>query len=122
MTTPPVPAVPPPVPRIVPQPGTRLAELQDRYPLAKAQAAEAESALKDLKAAMAAEALHGQPEGTPAVIIAGTPHAPELKIAWHPGRWDVDGKRMKNEDPGLWAHWARQARGYWGIDEIGAGS
>jgi hypothetical protein len=100
--------------RLVPQPGSRLYELQALLEAARAAAAEAEARAKAVADGIKAEAVAQAPPGTESVIIAGRPGVREW-CCHYVRSWRLNSKRVKAEQPVLYAAYAVES-GTWKVD------
>ena len=117
--------LPPPF-LVVPQPGSRLADLlaQRDTALARAEeaAAQAKAVVEGIKAEVSAQLPrdeHGQIIPTVADIPAG-PGWDALRMVWEQP-WRVDAKRLKAEDLLTYVRWAKQSPGYWTLSKANRG-
>lgn len=110
--TPSVNTPPVPVP-VLAQPGTRLDQLLASYETLKAEAAEAVSRYEALTDAIKAELAASAPAGTEAMILAGSPGLPQLRMTWK-RPWRFDAKRFRAEHPRLYVRYEVRG-GHWDL-------
>lgn len=105
--------------RVVPQPGSRLDQLRDRYLMLKAAADEAAEAAEDAKAQIKAETAQAC-GGYPAIIIAGNATAPALQLTYMT-RGKFRREDLKRDYPQIHdAYWVPgdPGNGFWELREV----
>ena len=108
------------IPRVVPAPGSRLEQLR----AARADAAARRDAVKAELDAITADIkgeLTALYPGRAVIDLDGGPHGKPLRCSYRPGKWTVDGARLKKEYLPLWNLYATQGRPYWDLRELTGG-
>lgn len=101
--------------------GSRLAQLLDAYPDAKAAADEAAAQLKAVTDGIkfeAGQAAAGQPKVT--ICPPGGSAAPKLELDYRES-WRIDSKKLKAEDPETYVRYAKKS-GAWYLNVAKGGS
>lgn len=96
-------------------PDTRLRQLQEAYPAAKAAADAAAFALKSVTDGIKSELAALAPE-CPAVELCAVDGLPALRLTYSE-RWTIDTRRLKAEAPETYVRYARQS-GAWSLREV----
>jgi hypothetical protein len=110
------PLPPPPPYRLVPEQGTRLADLRGQLEAARAAADEAAARAKQIADAMKSEAVAMAPPRTETIIIAGAPGVPDWNCHWVPSR-GLDVKRIKAERRDIYDYYQKPPSGTWKIEK-----
>jgi hypothetical protein len=97
---------------------TRLAQLQEQYAQAKADADEANSRLKAITDALKVELTTVAPEQARIQLVGGEGR-PALRLAYSES-WRVDAKRLKAEQPVLYVQYAKKS-GSWSLKAVQSG-
>jgi len=101
--------------QVVPQPGSRLEQLQAQYDMLEAAAKEAASRFEDLKMSIKTEATRAA-VGAGVIDIPGSGSLPPLTVRWKEA-WHFNTALCKDEDPYTYARFAER-KGRW---ELGRG-
>lgn len=97
---------------------TRLAQLQESYAQAKADADEASARLKAITDAIKVELTQAAPNEA-RVQLAGGEGRPALRLAYSES-WRVDARRLKAENPLIYATYAKKS-GSWTLKAVTGG-
>lgn len=103
---------------ITPEPGSRLEQLRDLYPILKAEADNAAEKLKAVVDGIKVELTTAAP-GASHVYLAGTADAPALGLTYSESK-RFDSTRFKRDQPGLYDSYLK-ASGSWRLAPIKGG-
>jgi hypothetical protein len=102
---------------VVPEEGSRLAQLHAAYPDAKAAADEAASRLKGITDAIKAELNAQAPDKSR--LVLKSPHGPALALTYAES-WRIDATRLKKENPLIYVTYAKKS-GSWSLRAVRGG-
>lgn len=107
-----------PYTQIAAEPGTRLEQLQEQYAIAKALADDATTRLKAITDALKVELTQAAPEQARIELVGGE-NRPALRLAYSES-WRVDAKKLKAENPLVYATYAKKS-GSWTLKAVQGG-
>lgn len=96
-----------PVPTIIPEPESRLAQLVGQYDMAKAESEKAAEALKAITDGIKYELTAAAP-GETSIEVASPDLAQPLRVV-AVTKWLVDGPKLKATDPETYVRYAKQS-------------